>query len=94
MNVEVNSRRGAPQEREFYTPFLSGESVRIWVKTTFTERDVHAMLADLAAVRERVHKLIRARELAAFHKLEQMRRVQMLQKPAAQKRKVVSIGMR
>ena len=44
------------------------------------------MLADLAAVRERVHKRIRVRELAAFCKLEQMRRVRMLEKQAAWKR--------
>ena len=40
------------------------------------------MLADLAAVRERVHKLIRVRELAASHKLEQMLHVQMREKAA------------
>ena len=51
-------------------------------------RDVYAMLADLAAVRERVHKLIRVRKLAAFHKPEQMRRFQMLEEQAIWKREV------
>ena len=36
------------------------------------ESDVHAMLADLAAVCKRVHNLFRVRELAAFRKLEEM----------------------
>ena len=45
-------------------------------------REVYAMLADLAAVRERVHNLICVRKLAAFHKPEQIRRFQMLEEQA------------
>ena len=47
-----------------------------------TERNVNAVLADLAAVRERVHELIRVRELAASHKLEQMIRARIREKAA------------
>ena len=53
------------------------------VKNDFTERDVNAMLAELAVVRERLHKLVLFRELATYHKLEQIRRVPMLEKQAA-----------
>ena len=53
---------------------------------TFPERDVRLMIAELAATRERVCELIRVRELASLHKLEQMRRVQMLGKHATWKR--------
>ena len=42
---------------------------------TFSERDVRLMVADLAVTRGRVRKRTRVRELAASHKLEQMRRV-------------------
>ena len=42
------------------------------MKNAFTDRDVTAMLTDLAAVRKRVHKLILVRDLATFNKLEQM----------------------
>ena len=45
--------------------------------------DVHAMLADLAAVRERAHTLILVRELAASHKLEKKLHIRMLEKQAA-----------
>ena len=48
--------------------------------------DVGLMLADLAITRGRLHKLIRFRELAASHKLEQVRRVEMLGKQAAWKK--------
>ena len=44
------------------------------------------MLKELAEIRGRVHRLIRVRELAASHLLEQMRRVRMLEKRAAWKR--------
>ena len=53
------------------------------VKNDFTERDVNAMLAELAVVRERLHKLFLFRELATYHKLEQIRRVTMPEKQAA-----------
>ena len=43
----------------------------------FTERDVRLMVEDLAITRGRVRKRTRVRELAASHKLEQMRRVYM-----------------
>ena len=36
----------------------------------FIERDVTTILADLAVVRERVHKLVLVRELGAVNKLE------------------------
>ena len=54
----------------------------------FAEHDVSAMYARLVATRERVHKLIMARELAASHKLEKMRHV----RPTA--RKTCSLGGR
>ena len=44
------------------------------------------MLKDLTEIRGRVHRLIRVRELAASHLLEQMRRVRMLEKQAAWER--------
>ena len=44
------------------------------------------MVSKLAITRGRVRKLIRVRELAASHKLEQMRRVRMLEKQVAWKR--------
>ena len=43
----------------------------------FTERDVRLMVEDLAITRGRVRKRTRVRELAASHKLQQMRRVYM-----------------
>ena len=55
-------------------------------KTTFPERDVRLMVADLAVTRGRVRRLIRVRELAASHKLEQMQCARMLEKQAAWKR--------
>ena len=42
------------------------------------ERDAHLVLEEIATIHGRVHKRIRVRELAASHKLEKMRRVQML----------------
>ena len=53
---------------------------------TFPERDVRLMMEDLAATHWRGHELIRVRELAPSHKIEQMRRVRMLEKQAAWKR--------
>ena len=53
---------------------------------TFPECDVHLVVQDLAVTRGCVRKLIRVRERAALHKLEQMRRVRMLEKQAACKR--------
>ena len=50
---------------------------------TFPECDVRLLVTELAATRGRLRKLIRVRELAASHKLEQMRRVRMLEKQAA-----------
>ena len=38
----------------------------------FTERDVPTRHSELAAVRARGHKLIRVKELATSHKVEQM----------------------
>ena len=46
----------------------------------------NTVLADLAAVCGRVYKLIRVRELAEFHKLEQMLCILMLEQKAAWKR--------
>ena len=51
------------------------------------ERVAHQMLKELAEISGRVRKLIRARELAASHKLEQMRRVQVLEQRATWMRK-------
>ena len=42
---------------------------------TLPEHEAHLMLEGLAAIFRRVHKLIGAKELAASHKLEQIRRV-------------------
>ena len=53
---------------------------------TFTKRDVHAVLADLAAVCERAHKLIRVRKLFTSHKLKQMCRIRMLEEQITWKR--------
>ena len=44
------------------------------------------MIVELVATRWRMRELIRARELASSHKLEQMRRVRMLEEQAAWKR--------
>ena len=46
------------------------------------ERDAHLMLEKIAVIRGLVHKLIVVRELAASHKLEQTRRVQILEQGA------------
>ena len=43
----------------------------------FTEYDVTVMHKELAAARERVHKLIMVRKLAASPELEQMRHVRL-----------------
>ena len=56
------------------------------VKIKFTEHDVTTMHAKLAAAREPVLKLIRIRELAACHKLEQMCHLRLLEKLTAWKR--------
>ena len=45
------------------------------------------MIEELRVTRERVREPIRDRELTSLHKLEQMRRVRMLEKQAAWKRK-------
>ena len=55
--------------------FSSGESIEFLAKMTFLERDVHAMLENLDAVRKRMYEGIRVKALAAFPKLEKMRRV-------------------
>ena len=52
---------------------------------TLPERDAHLMPEELAAIRGRVHKLIKVRELAALHKLEQMLRVRMPEQQATWK---------
>ena len=44
------------------------------------------MVSELAITRGRVRKLVRVRELAASHKLEQLRRVRMLEKQAVWKK--------
>ena len=48
-------------------------------KPFIPERFIHQILKELVDISGRVRKFIRARELAASHKLEQMRRVQMLE---------------
>ena len=52
----------------------------------YPERDVRVVTAALRATRERVCELIRDKELASSHQLEQMRHVRMLEKQAAWKR--------
>ena len=44
------------------------------------------LIVDLAIIRGRVRKLVRVRELAATHTLEQMQRVRMPEKQVACKR--------
>ena len=44
------------------------------------------MHAELATIRERVHKLIRVRKIAAFHKLDQIRHFRLFEKLEAGKR--------
>ena len=56
------------------------------VKLSFTEHGVTAMHAELAAIRERVHKLFRIRGIAVSHKLEHIRHFRLLEKLAAWKR--------
>ena len=65
-------KEAALRERETLriVQLLSGER-RNLVKNGFTERDVNAMLAELAAVCECLHKLILVWELAAYQ-LEQV----------------------
>ena len=46
----------------------------------FPKRDCRLMIAELAVTRERVRELIRTREIVSSHKLEQIRRVQILEK--------------
>ena len=53
---------------------------------TNPECDVRLMVADLAIIRGRVCKLVRVRDLAASHKLEQMRSVKMLKQQATSMR--------
>ena len=50
---------------------------------SFLERDVRLMIAELAVTRGCVRELIRDRELASSHKLNQVRHVRMPEKHAA-----------
>ena len=52
----------------------------------FTKHDVTAMHAELAATRERVHKLILAREIAASYRLDQINHLRLQDKLAAWRR--------
>ena len=61
--------------------------VEFWKKQFLSECDVHLMVPELAITGRRLSKLIRARELAASHKLEKIRRVRMLGKKPVWKRK-------
>ena len=56
------------------------------MKMKFITHDVTDMQAELAVVRERVHKLVLIREFAASHKLEQILRVRVPKQAAAWKR--------
>ena len=53
---------------------------------TFTKHDVTVMHVELPAACERVHNLIRMKEIAEFHKLEQMRHLRLRETLAAWKR--------
>ena len=52
---------------------------------TFTEHDMTTMHADLAAICERVHKLILIRGITAPHRLDQMHHLRLLEKFAVWK---------
>ena len=53
---------------------------------TFPERDVRLIVTELAITGGRVRKLIRVGELASSHKLERMRRAQIVENQAVWKR--------
>ena len=62
-------------------------SILIWREKILvkflTEQDITAMHAELAAVRERVHKPIMVREIETSHRLDQMHHLRLLEKLAA-----------
>ena len=53
---------------------------------TFSERDVHKVIAELTAARWRVREIVRVREVASLHRLEQVRRLRMLTEQEVWKR--------
>ena len=53
------------------------------VKMNFTEHNLIAMHAELAAFCEPMHKLILVREIAASHRLDQMHHLRLLKTVAA-----------
>ena len=53
------------------------------MKMKLTEPNVTTIHAELSAAHERVYKLIIVKEIGAFHKLEQMRHLRLLEKLAA-----------
>ena len=53
----------------------------------FTEHDVIVIHEELAAIRERVHKLILGREIAVSYRLDQKHNLRLLEKLAAWRRK-------
>ena len=57
------------------------------MNVTFTEEDVIAMQADLATVREHVHKLILAGNIVASHRITQLHGLRVQEKLAACRRK-------
>ena len=68
-------------ERESHTPFLSE-----FEKVPIEERDTRRMVVESAATSWNLHERIRVRELAASHRLEQIRRLQMLEEQKAWKK--------
>ena len=66
----------------------------IFVKMAFTEHEVIVMHAELAAISERAHKLILVRKIAAFHRLEQMHHIRILEKLAVWRERKVLMGVR
>ena len=56
-------------------------------KMTIDERDIRNIIADTEATNRRLRETIRVRELAATHRLGQMRRLLMLEEQNAWKRK-------
>ena len=58
-----------------HTPFLSGENA---VKMSFVEKEVTALQAELAELREHVHKLVLVGESVAFHKIKESHSLRML----------------
>ena len=61
--------------------------VEFWKKKILPECDVHLRVSELAITGRRLRKVIRAKELAASHKLEKIRRARMLEKKTVWKRK-------